>query len=471
MLAIAADLSRRGEPHVLLTVVRAVRPTSGKPGDKAVLTAGGQWFGWVGGSCAEPSARRLALAALHSGKSTLLRLTNSKQELASEGVEVLPMTCFSGGALDIFIEPQCQHTRLYLLGKSPVTDALARLGEAMRYQVLQEPELPASLGSTAGDAAVPDWPEAPPRGSLVVVSSHGRKERPALQWALKGSPQYVGLVASRKRRDAVCDALRQSGVPDCALERLDSPAGLDIGGRGPEEVALSILAGALSRRQATQHCEDAAPVRSKLSAVLVAAGLSRRMGNQNKLLLDVQGVPMVRRAALMLCECPFEQVVVVVGHQQAAVRKALAGLAITVITNEDYNSGQHSSVRAGLSAARRIGGTDALDGSTSGAMICLADQPWLTAEDLLALWRIFDNRNRGNILIPRFEGQRGNPVVMGPAAVEAAAVAEVSAAGGRRFVDENDPDVEFWDGASRQFVQDVDSPQDISSMIPQEPGE
>lgn len=451
VLALAAKLSARGDPHVLLTVVRAVRPTSGKPGDKALLTATGQWTGWVGGSCAEPSARRLAAAALRSGEPTLLRLTNDKQEQGSVGVEVLPMSCFSGGALDIFIEPQCQQTRLYLLGKSPVTEALARLGAAMCYRVFQSDELPVLQGSNAGD----QWPETPPGDAVVVVACHGRKERPALQWALQGNPRYVGLVASRKRCVAVSQSLTEAGVSAAALKRLDSPAGLDIGGRGPEEVALSILAGAVKKRRSVPVAQ------TPLAAVLVAAGLSERMGKVNKLLLPINGVAMVRRAAAVLCECPFSEVVVVLGHEELAVRQALEGLPVRFVVNEQFRTGQQASVRAGLRA---------ID-TSSAAMICLADQPWLTKGDLLELWKAFDSRSRGEVVIPRVNGQRGNPVTLSAAAVASLLSDTAQASVGSRFIEETDERVEYWQSSSHHFIRDVDRPEDCPGRAKQESGE
>ena len=81
-LLTAAQLTREGVAFVLMTVVRAVAPTSAKPGDKAILTEGGEWLGWIGGSCAEPSARRAARAAVGDGQSRLLHLTHHEAPLA-----------------------------------------------------------------------------------------------------------------------------------------------------------------------------------------------------------------------------------------------------------------------------------------------------------------------------------------------------------------------------------------------------
>jgi xanthine dehydrogenase accessory factor len=78
--------------------------------------------------------------------------------------------------------------------------------------------------------------------TYVVVASHGNYDEPALEAALRSEAAYVALVASRKRRDAVLDYLRGSGLTEAQLARLRCPAGLDFGAVTPEEIALSVLA-------------------------------------------------------------------------------------------------------------------------------------------------------------------------------------------------------------------------------------
>ena len=120
MLAVAARLSGEGVAFALITVVRATRPTSGKPGDKAILTERGEWLGWVGGSCAEPTARRAAAQALRDGECRLIHLTNDETEFVRPGVEVVAMTCHSGGSLEIYVEPHLSEPVLVVFGRSPI---------------------------------------------------------------------------------------------------------------------------------------------------------------------------------------------------------------------------------------------------------------------------------------------------------------------------------------------------------------
>src|SRR5204863_229015 len=113
----AHELIRQGIPFATAIVVRAERPTSGKPGDKAIITADGTMHGWIGGSCAQPTVIREALSALRADESRFVRLSpNPLEQVSREGLDDVPMTCFSGGTLEIYIEPQQPQPRLIVMG-------------------------------------------------------------------------------------------------------------------------------------------------------------------------------------------------------------------------------------------------------------------------------------------------------------------------------------------------------------------
>ncbi|HET9017331.1 MAG TPA: XdhC family protein [Thermomicrobiaceae bacterium] len=249
----AATLKRAGRPFVLATVVWSGRPTSARPGARGIVTADGALFGWVGGSCAQPTVVREALAALADGEARLLRL--SPDPLPSEarpGVVVAPMTCHSGGTLEIFLEPFLPPLRLLVVGESPVADALVRLGHVMGYRVVAvrpeatataPPESDVVLGSLDLAAA------AAGGRSAAVVATMGVYDEDAVERALRAGIGYVALVASRRRAESVAALLRDAGVPDDALARLRAPAGLDIAASAPEEIAVSILAEIIACRR------------------------------------------------------------------------------------------------------------------------------------------------------------------------------------------------------------------------------
>ena len=251
LLQLAADLSRRGEPFVLAMVVRREPSSSAQQGDMAVITADGQYHGWLGGNCTQPTVKREAQAALIDGKPRFVSLSPDPQP--RPGVLALPMTCHSGGTVDIYLEPVLPAPRLMLFGQSPCARALAWLGEVMGYSV--EP------------VQDPAEPPAPRSGAtFAVVATMGENDEDALAAALAARPSYVGVVASRKRFAEIRDALLERGVSREALDKVHSPAGLDLGGRLPEEVALSIFAQIIQLRNSDQP-QQALPAQTTIDPV------------------------------------------------------------------------------------------------------------------------------------------------------------------------------------------------------------
>lgn len=252
----AQELLSQNAPFAMAIVVRAEKPTSGKPGDKALITMNGEMFGWIGGSCSQPTVIREALKALKEGKSRFIRLSPDPQQLTPrDGLIDLPLTCFSGGLLEIYIEPQYPQPRLLVVGNLPVARALAALGKVMNYDVVAVD--PDNEGSTPMDAAqvvnsLADIAYYVRPDTYAVVATHGSFDEPALEQVLRARPRYIGLVASRKRFEAVLDYLREQGISEADLARIKAPAGLDIQAKEGDEIALSILAEIVQYRRNAQ---------------------------------------------------------------------------------------------------------------------------------------------------------------------------------------------------------------------------
>ncbi|MEM7346975.1 MAG: XdhC family protein, partial [Chloroflexota bacterium] len=241
----AHELLTEGIPFATATVVRAEKPTSGKPGDKAIITPTGVMHGWIGGSCAQPTVITEAKKALTDGEPRFIRLSTDPQDnVPRDGLLDLPMTCFSGGTLEIYIEPNFPLPRLMVIGNLPVAQALVQLGKAMNYQVIAVDPDNEGVGMSQADEVLTDLSQLTDKITgltYVVVASHGQYDELALEAALNSRAPYVALVASRKRSETVLDYLRVQGVSQSLLERLKYPAGLDIQARRGDEIALSIM--------------------------------------------------------------------------------------------------------------------------------------------------------------------------------------------------------------------------------------
>lgn len=238
------ELLGQGACFAVATVVRVLPPTSGKPGDKAIIQADGRLWGWIGGGCAQPVVIKEALKALADGTSRLVRISPSPNP-SEEGTVDYTMTCHSGGALDIYIEPVLPKTHVVILGRSPVARTLAQLTSAIGYAVtvvadgemedVAEAKLVQSREYSLERASVS-------ASTLIVVSTQGEGDEQALEQALKSEASYIGFVASRTKAQKVLDYLKTAGIPDEKLNLVRAPAGIDIHARSPEEIAISILA-------------------------------------------------------------------------------------------------------------------------------------------------------------------------------------------------------------------------------------
>ena len=251
LLRLAADFAEREERFAIVTVVRREPPSSAQVGDVALVTERGEYHGWTGGGCTRSSVLLEALRAIADGRPRLLSLSPEREGGERPGVVFLPMTCESGGTVEIYVEPVLPAARLVLFGGSPAVRVLARIAHAMGYRVdVVDPD--------ADESAFPDAklhrsiaPDALPRGAHVLVATMGDKDLDAIGLALARSPAYVGVIASAKRFALLRDALLARGVARDAIDGIAAPAGLDIGARAPEEIAVSIMAQIVERRNAS----------------------------------------------------------------------------------------------------------------------------------------------------------------------------------------------------------------------------
>ncbi|WP_236793582.1 XdhC family protein [Amycolatopsis sp. GM8] len=239
----AESLREHRRPFVLATVVRAQRPTSAKPGDCALVLPDGTIEGFVGGDCAESTVRLQGIRLLGTGQSALLRITpeaNTEKtgEGSEEGVVTVGNPCLSGGALEIFLEAQLPPALVVVHGDAPVARALVSVGKALGYDVR------ASSDPVAEDA------------DAVIVASHGHDEERVLRAAVAAGVSYIGLIASRRRGTAVLGAL------GLGADVVHTPAGLDIGARTPEEIAVSVYAELIAVRPRVRVAKPEEPATS-----------------------------------------------------------------------------------------------------------------------------------------------------------------------------------------------------------------
>jgi len=238
------------------------------------VTESGEYPGWTGGGCTRSSVLLEAMRAIADGAPRLLSLSPEPEGGKRPGVVFLPMTCESGGTVEIYVEPVLPAARLVLFGSAPAARVLARIAHAMGYRVdVVDPD--------ADEAGFPDArvqrsiaADALPRGAHVLVATMGDRDIEAIEAALARSPAYLGVIASAKRFAQLREALLARGVPREALERVAAPAGLDIGARTPEEIAVSVMAQIVERRRSASQTASAQVREQPREAVDPVCGMS-----------------------------------------------------------------------------------------------------------------------------------------------------------------------------------------------------
>jgi len=225
------ELTRRGEAFALATVVWRQGPSSSQSGSRAIITAEGELHGWIGGACAEPVVIREAQRVMAEGTAKLLLLGTPEQFGAAvpDGMTVVPISCQSEGAIEVYIEPVLPVPHLVIVGASPMAHTLARLAGA--------------LGWRTDLVSGPDFATASAdERSMIIVATQGHDDEDVLERAVAARPAYLGLVGSRKRGATVLGYLADRGVPKDQLDRVRVPAGLDLGSTTHQEIAVAILA-------------------------------------------------------------------------------------------------------------------------------------------------------------------------------------------------------------------------------------
>jgi len=241
---------QEGETVALAQVVWRQAPSSGKPGDKAIIRSNGSITGWIGGGCVKSIALKEGLKAIEEQKHRLVKIAPEYSESddadnSSESLKTYKMTCHSGGSLDIFIEPIMPKPHIIILGKSNISSALSKISKATGYKVtvmspgIEKDMFPESdqLIEKLDFESIRITPN-----TYIIVSTQGDNDEEALRLSLLTGCQYVGFVASPKKSEGVKSYLKSSGLDETMVESLKTPVGIDIKAKVPEEVAISILA-------------------------------------------------------------------------------------------------------------------------------------------------------------------------------------------------------------------------------------
>ncbi|WP_049902146.1 nucleotidyltransferase family protein [Halococcus agarilyticus] len=202
----------------------------------------------------------------------------------------------------------------------------------------------------------------------------------------------------------------------------------------------------------TDDLADTSMPSERIGCIVLAAGTSSRFGDENKLLAGIEGGALVRRAVASAL-ATVDEVVVVVGHEASAVREALSGLDVGFVTNEDYERGQSTSVRAGVTAAR--------ERDWDAAVFALGDMPHVDPDSIERLLKAYA-ADHGSILAASYDRKRGNPTLFDATHFDALAAIEGDTGGRELIVGSDDAALVATDDPGT--VRDVDRRDDVDRL-------
>ncbi len=246
-----AQLLQDNEAFVTATVVHREVPSSGKSGDKAVVDQHGSLTGWIGGGCVKGIVLKEAEEALRSGQARLVKVGGDQLTKHVNGIKEYKMTCMSEGIVDIFIEPVLPAPHMIIIGKTSIAKALVKLSSAMGYRLSliapdAEKEYFPAVNEFSSDFSMADIKSS--FSSALVICTQGENDEEAIEAALKTECFYKGFIASEKKKGKVFENLISLGADASKIAKIHSPAGINIDAKKPEEVAVSILAEIIQKK-------------------------------------------------------------------------------------------------------------------------------------------------------------------------------------------------------------------------------
>ena len=346
--------------------------------------------------------------------------------------------------------------RLEMFGSRLVDETrCAHTVEELRQAIDKAAQKNVDLILIAGASAITDRRDVVP---AAIVASGGSIDH----FGMPVDPGNLLLLTHRGETPVL-------GLPGCVrspkfngfdwvLQRLlaDIPVtGKDVMLMGAGGLLNEIPSRPMPRESTTQAKDEGIQRAPRIAAVVLAAGMSRRMGPTNKLLTSVEGAPMVVRAVDASLSSKADPVIVVTGHEAERVKETLGRKRkITVVHNPDYAQGLSTSLARGLAA---------VPAACDGALICLGDMPRVRAAHLDKLIDAFNPVEGRSICVPTYRGKRGNPVLFGRRFF--AEMASVSGdVGARHLIGEHGDQVAEIEMGDSGVLLDVDSPEALAAL-------
>jgi xanthine dehydrogenase accessory factor len=250
------------------TITKTIGSTLGKPGFKMIISQEGEIvYGTLGGGCPEGPIIRVGLDVIKSQIPRVVKVfledaktALGKISISADGDEIhVETNC--GGNMEILVEAYAPRPILMVFGdtfNSPLERTLVNVGKEIGFKTIEHNPLGACGQPDLATSTLDIDSIKVPEGAYVVLVTRGVNDTRLLEHLAKFKMNYVGMVASKNRWRATKEELQKVGVSSEFLDRVHSPAGLDINSVLLEEIAISVLAEIIEHRRKSLGEERAA---------------------------------------------------------------------------------------------------------------------------------------------------------------------------------------------------------------------
>jgi xanthine dehydrogenase accessory factor len=359
-----------------------------------------------------------------------------------------------------FFEPVFPLPDLIIAGAGHIGKALAHLGRLLDFEVTVIDD----RAEYANAANIPDADHmvvgpigqslqklaGSPESYIVIVTRGHKDDAEALKACLDADVAYIGMIGSKRKIGLMREEFISRGwATPSQFDRVHAPIGLEIGSKTVQEIAVSISAQLVQVR----HQRHGLPEKPSVTAIILAAGASSRMGKP-KLLLPFRDSTVIGTVIAEVLASSVRHVIVVLGARYEDHLRAIRDYPVEIVHNTGFRDGMLSSVKCGL---------DHVPETTEAVMILLGDQPMVTSDEMNRLIESYGNPEK-EILVATHGVKRGHPLLIGRKFISE--IKGFSSESSLRDLLEIHPDeIQEMQTENDRILKDIDTEQDYESEL------
>ncbi|MCB2155533.1 XdhC/CoxI family protein [bacterium] len=245
------EWTRQGKRIAVISVIETKGSTPRKPGTKMLVTSDMEIFGTIGGGCVEADVIFAARDVLKTLVPRVVRV-----DIKAKSAEEMDMLC--GGEISLYVEPVMPDFRLVICGGGHISKALAHVATGLDFHISVIDDRPQFANTDRFPSAdetlaapyekLAEKIELTPQTFVVIVTRGHLGDEACLRQVLKTPACFIAMIGSRSKWANIKKNLAADGFKKKDLDRVHSPAGLDIGSITPEEIAVSVIAQVIQER-------------------------------------------------------------------------------------------------------------------------------------------------------------------------------------------------------------------------------